>query len=79
MFLQENCKKALQAKVEEPVEIAMRYGNPTAEDAYAALAKRTPEIKEVIILPLYPHYAMSSYETAVEHMRKVYKQKNPEK
>ena len=68
-------QEALQARVEEPVEIAMRYGSPTAEDAYAALTKRNPEIKEVIILPLYPHYAMSSYETAVEHMREVYKQK----
>ena len=66
---------ALQARVDEPVEIAMRYGNPTAEEAYAALEKRSPEINEVIILPLYPHYAMSSYETAVEHMKKVYKQK----
>jgi len=66
---------ALQARVDEPVEIAMRYGNPTAEEAYAALEKRSPEINEVIILPLYPHYAMSSYETAVEHMKKVHKQK----
>ena len=31
-----------------------------------------PEIEEVIAVPLYPHYAMSSYETAVEHAREVY-------
>jgi len=66
---------ALQARVDEPVEIAMRYGNPTAEDAYSSLLTRDPEIKEVIILPLYPHYAMSSYETAIEHMKEVYNQK----
>ena len=68
-------QQALQARVEEPVEIAMRYGNPTAEDAYSALLKREPEIKEVVILPLYPHYAMSSYETAVEHMKEIFNQK----
>ena len=31
---------------------------------------------EVIALPLYPHYAMSSYETAVEHASAVYRRKN---
>jgi ferrochelatase len=68
-------QKALQVRIDEPVEIAMRYGKPTPEDAYSALLKRDPEIKEVIILPLYPHYAMSSYETAVEYMKKIYNQK----
>lgn len=68
-------QKALQARVEEPVEIAMRYGSPTPEDAYSALLKRDPDIKEVIVLPLYPHYAMSSYETAVEYMKEIYNQK----
>jgi ferrochelatase len=31
-----------------------------------------PQIKEVSIFPLYPHYAMSSYETAVEYMKAVH-------
>ena len=68
-------QKALQARVEEPVEIAMRYGNPTPEEAYSTLLKRNPDIKEVIVLPLYPHYAMASYETAVEYMKEVYNKK----
>src|SRR5665213_515862 len=51
-------QKALQARVEEPVEIAMRYGNPTPEDAYSALLKRSPDIKEVVVLPLYPHLSL---------------------
>jgi ferrochelatase len=69
-------QQELQSRIEEPVEIAMRYGNPTPEDAYSALLAREPDIKEVIILPLYPHYAMSSYETAVEYMKEIYNQKN---
>lgn len=68
-------QQALQSRVEEPVEIAMRYGNPTPEDAYSALLSRDPEIKEVIVLPLYPHYAMASYETAVEYMKEIYNKK----
>lgn len=69
-------QKALQQRIEEPVEVAMRYGNPTAEEAYSSLLKKAPGLEEVVILPLYPHYAMSSYETAVEEMKKVHKEKN---
>lgn len=65
-------QQALQARIEEPVEISMRYGNPTPDAAFKALLKRDPEIEEVIVLPLYPHYAMSSYETAVEYIKDFY-------
>ncbi|MDP4284606.1 MAG: ferrochelatase [Bacteroidota bacterium] len=68
-------QKALQAKVEEPVEIAMRYGSPTPKSAFDALLKINPLLEEIIILPLYPHYAMSSYETGVEYAKKIH-QKN---
>ncbi|MEO7524144.1 MAG: ferrochelatase [Ferruginibacter sp.] len=63
---------ALQQLVEMPVEIAMRYGNPTAKDGFDNLMKRAPGLEEVIAVPLYPHYAMSSYETAVEHAKEVH-------
>lgn len=66
---------ALQAKTEYPVEVAMRYGNPSPEAAFSALLKKEPGIKEVIVLPLYPHYAMSSYETAVESVKEFYRKK----
>jgi protoporphyrin/coproporphyrin ferrochelatase len=68
-------QKALQNNFEEPVEIAMRYGNPTPEAAFDNLIKRNPSIEEVIALPLYPHYAMSSYETAVEYAKEMYQKK----
>jgi len=68
-------QQALQQRIEEPVEISMRYGNPTPDAAFEAVLKRDPEIEEVIVLPLYPHYAMSSYETAVEYMKDFYKKK----
>ncbi len=67
---------ALQQLVDIPVEIAMRYGNPTAKDGFDNLMKRQPGLEEVIAVPLYPHYAMSSYETAVEHAKAVHKKNN---
>ncbi len=68
-------QKALQNEVEEPVEIAMRYGKPSPEEGFNALLKHNPLLEEVIAVPLYPHYAMSSYETAVEYAREIYTKK----
>jgi protoporphyrin/coproporphyrin ferrochelatase len=58
-----------------PVSIAMRYGNPGMESAYEELLKKMPGLEEIIAIPLYPHYAMSSYETAVEHAKSIYRKK----
>ncbi|MGF1448534.1 MAG: ferrochelatase [Opitutales bacterium] len=56
-------QQALQARVDVPVELAMRYGNPSIPEAVQRLkAKGT---RALYIIPLYPHYAMSSYETVV--------------
>ena len=66
---------ALQQKIDEPVSVAMRYGNPTMAAAYEELLRRMPDLEEVIAIPMYPHYAMSSYETAVEHAKTVYRKK----
>jgi ferrochelatase len=66
-------RSALQQQVEEPVEIAMRYGNPSMKTAFDELLKKEPGLEEVVAVPLYPHYAMSSYETAVEHSKEVHK------
>lgn len=68
-------QQALQSIIEEPVEISMRYGNPTPEYAFDRLVERAPQLEEVFAIPLYPHYAMSSYETAVEHAKAVHRKK----
>ncbi len=68
-------QKALQNEIEEPVEIAMRYGNPGYEEGFDALLKKNPLLEEVVAVPLYPHYAMSSYETAVEHAKEIHRRK----
>src|SRR2546425_12403948 len=45
------------------VEYAMRYGNPSIASALSNLHSQNPS--RIIVLPLYPQYAESSYETAV--------------
>ena len=62
--LTEKFKQALTPLVDKPLAIAMRYGNPSPEAAWQELLRQNPAIDEVLIAPLYPHFAMSSYETA---------------
>lgn len=59
----------LQKRVTVPVELAMRYQNPSIEFAVNRLAGQG--IREVLLIPLFPHYAMSSYETAVVRVQEV--------
>ncbi len=73
VVLTHQLQEALQAKVDEPVTVAMRYGNPSPKDAFEELMSKNPDLKEVVLVPLYPHYAMSSYETAVEYAYKIHK------
>jgi ferrochelatase len=68
-----NLEQALENELHEPVEIGMRYGQPSTENAFATLNRNAPGLEEVLAIPLYPHYAMSSYETAVEHARETHK------
>jgi ferrochelatase len=51
------------------VEYAMRYGNPSIASALAKL--NLPDISTIVVLPLYPQYAESSYETAVVETERV--------
>lgn len=66
-------QQALQRQVDCPVEISMRYGNPSVKQAFDNVARDHKEVTEVILLPLYPHYAMASYETAVVDAEETHK------
>jgi ferrochelatase len=72
VVITELLSRALQREVGLPVEMAMRYGDPDPEEAFASLLKTNPQLQEVVVVPLYPHYAMSSYETAVAYAKEIY-------
>jgi ferrochelatase len=76
IVLTNKLKHAVAAEIPYPVSIAMRYGTPTPRAAFDELVAQSPNLKTVTLLPLYPHYAMSSYETAVEYARKAHKKGN---
>jgi len=66
---------ALQKRVPVTVELAMRYQNPSIESAVRALQQQG--VTDLLLIPLFPHYAMSSYETAVERVKEVLARRAP--
>lgn len=72
IVLSEQLKTALQTKVDMPVEMAMRYGNPSIEEKILALTA-DKAITELLYIPLYPHFADSTVTTSVEEARRVIK------
>ncbi len=55
-----------------PAYMCMRYANPNPRTVLAEIASRHPDLKVLVLMPLYPHYALSSYETAVEHVKRAH-------
>ena len=51
------------------VELAMRYRNPSIELAVESL--RSAGVTDLLVMPLFPHFAMSSFETAVVRAQEV--------
>lgn len=71
----EKIKTKLQQKVDMPVEIGMRYAEPSIETGLRKLAEQG--VTEVILFPLYPQYAMSTTETVIAKAEEVRKLKFP--
>jgi ferrochelatase len=60
----QNVQRKLQERLGDvPVYLAMRYGQPSIASVVAKIA--ADGIDEVLLIPQYPHYAMSSWETVV--------------
>ncbi|MCO5248536.1 MAG: ferrochelatase [Chitinophagales bacterium] len=68
----ERLAESVRKKVNYPVALSMNYGEPSTESAFEQLIQQQPDLKKVIVLPLYPHYTMSSFGSAVHKIRQVY-------
>ena len=64
-----NVRKKLQERVTVPVELAMRYQNPSILSALKNSRRgRSPTCS---LIPLFPHFAMSSFETAAVRVQEL--------
>ncbi len=62
-------KLQIEANGEFDVFGSMRYGNPSIESQLELM--KASGYKELVIFPLYPHYATSTTETVVKHVNQV--------
>src|SRR5947209_2465281 len=69
VIISQRVQVELQRRVAVPIKLAMRYQNPTIDSAVRGLAKEG--VEDLLLVPLFPHYAMSSFETAVERVKEV--------
>jgi len=69
VVISERFTKKLQSRLDLPVALGMRYGSMSIEKGFREL--REKGVEQVLLVPLYPHYAMSSYETVVEKAKEV--------
>tara|TARA_R110000796_G_scaffold37722_3_gene95087 strand:+ start:39339 stop:40370 length:1032 start_codon:yes stop_codon:yes gene_type:complete len=63
IVISERFTEKVRKLTEIPVALGMRYGKMTIKNALQELNDKG--VNEVLLVPLYPHYAMSSYETVV--------------
>lgn len=59
----------LQEQLNIPVELAMRYQNPSIPHAIRELRRK--DVRDLLVIPMFPHYAMSSFETAAERVKEI--------
>jgi len=63
-------RSRMEAGVEWPVALAMRYGNPSIRAGLKELLGGADgSIEEILLVPLYPHYAMSTTESVTDEVR----------
>jgi len=73
IVLSEHLQDKVQKKVSVPVALAMRYGNPSIKKGLEDL--KAQGVNEVLLVPLYPQFAMATTETILvlaEQLQKVH-------
>jgi protoporphyrin/coproporphyrin ferrochelatase len=69
IVISKNVLKKVRARVKVPVELAMRYQNPPIDGALRKLTEQG--VDDLLLIPLFPHYAMSSFESALERVKEL--------
>jgi len=64
IVISERFSEKVKKKIDIPVALGMRYGSMSIEKALRELEAQN--VTDVYLIPLYPHFAMSSFETVVE-------------
>ena len=76
IVLSKRLQEVVQKKVSVPLGLAMRYGSPSIEQGIKSLVDRG--IDEIMLIPLYPQFAMATTETILALAEKIKNEKYPE-
>lgn len=76
IVLSERFTEKVKKHTKMPVALGMRYGSMSIKNGLQELKEKG--VDEVLLVPLYPHYAMSSYETVVVKTMEVKEESFPE-
>ena len=75
IVLSQRLHKKVQENTNIPVELAMRYGNPSMKSGIQKLADQG--VDEILLIPLYPQFAMATTETIEVLAKKIAKKQFP--
>ena len=73
--ISERFTRAVSKNLTTPVELAMRYANPSIEHGLSTLVEKG--VTEILAIPLYPQYATSTIKSVNEKIRETQKEKHP--
>ena len=71
IVITQQIQKKLQKLVDVPVEIGMRYAEPSIQAGIQKLVDQG--VTDIVLFPLYPQYAMRTTETAIDKAEEVRK------
>lgn len=71
IVITQKIQQKLQQLVDIPVEIGMRYAEPSIQNGIQKLVNQG--VTDIVLFPLYPQYAMSTTETVVDKAEEVRK------
>ena len=76
IVISERFTEKVRQQTDLPIALGMRYGSMSIKNALQEL--KNHGVDEILLVPLYPHYAMSSYETVVVKAMEVQQEHFPE-
>lgn len=78
IVLSQKLKDLVQQDSPYPVALGMRYANPSIKSAISSLLDQHPNLTDLLLVPLYPHYAMATTLTVLEKTKDVIKADFPQ-
>lgn len=75
IVISEKFTNKIKQQVKAPVALAMRYGKPSIETGITELSNQG--VTEILLVPLYPQFAMATTETIVVLAKRIIRDKFP--